>query len=289
MKVKAPAKVNLTLYITGKDKKDGYHYIASVFDPVALSDTLEFISTKTGKITVKDITGVLAIPMEKNIVYKAAKLLKDKYGIKKGVDIKLYKKIPDGAGLGGGSSDAAATLVGLNKFWKIGLNEKQLEKLAAKIGSDVPFFIKGKPAFVSGKGEKIKELQRNVKLYYVLVYAPFKVSTKEAYALWDKEKGIKLTMDKAYIKISIDMLAGKVNSARKQFLYNDFEKVIFRKHTSLRKTQLLISAQEGCAGAGMSGSGCTIFGVFTSRAQAEKCFENICKKVRGKTFLTNSV
>ena len=150
MKIKAPAKINLHLEVLRK-RDDDFHDISSIFTLIDLYDSLIFKRSE-GNISLKEQT-----PIEDNIVLKAAELVKDLYSVKEGVSIELIKSIPDQKGLGGGSSDAAATIVGLNKLWNLKIPNKELLDIALKLGSDVPFFVYGKTAWAQGRGEILKE------------------------------------------------------------------------------------------------------------------------------------
>ena len=147
--VEAPAKVNLTLEVLGK-RHDGYHDIASVMQTISLFDTLTFTPADNVKVS----SNVSVLNNKDNLVYRAAVLLKDEIGVSEGADIRLDKGIPLDAGLGGGSSDAAAALLGLDRLWGLGLLKTQLKDLAARLGSDVPFFLRGGSALVEGRGER---------------------------------------------------------------------------------------------------------------------------------------
>jgi 4-diphosphocytidyl-2-C-methyl-D-erythritol kinase len=175
--IPAPAKVNLSLWIRGK-RPDGYHEIVTVMHTINLFDVLSFQPSDRLEL---EILGNNALPLNKsNLIIRAATLFREATGIKPKVKIKLKKEIPIGAGLGGGSSNAASTLKGLNEIYGNPLSEKELYQLAAQIGSDVPFFIKGGLALAYGRGEKIRNYNPvNFKL--LLVYPNFQCSTAEVY------------------------------------------------------------------------------------------------------------
>ncbi len=175
--IPSPAKVNLSLWIKRK-RSDGYHEIVTVMHTINLFDVLSFHPSDRFEL---EIAGNDTLPLNKgNLIVKAANIFKEATGIKPKVGIKLEKKIPVGAGLGGGSSNAASTLKGLNEIYGNPLSEKELYQLAAQIGSDVPFFIKGGLALAYGKGEKIRNYNpANFKL--LLVYPNFQCSTAEVY------------------------------------------------------------------------------------------------------------
>ena len=209
----APAKINLSLHITGRDKKDGYHFITSIFDPVSLYDLLDIEVLEKPVLILKDALGRLKIKPEKNLAYRAAQLLQRHARVKQGAKITLYKHIPDGAGLGGGSSDAAAVLKALNTLWGLNFGLNRLKKLAIKLGSDVPFFLYSGPCFVSGKGEKIKPVKRNKAFWYLIVVKNgVKVATPDAYGWFDRD--LRLTLSKNYTKLLLWEMRGKIPAGR---------------------------------------------------------------------------
>ena len=175
--IKAPAKVNLTLEVLGK-REDGYHEIASVMQAISLFDTLTFSPSDEVKVT----TDVPELEGEDNLVYIAAMLLRETSGVSAGAEIHLEKQIPLAAGLGGGSSDAAATLLGLNRLWGLELGEGELKELAARLGSDVPFFVTGGAALVEGRGERVSVLTTSSTLWLVLAFPDHRLENKTATA-----------------------------------------------------------------------------------------------------------
>ncbi len=182
IKLKAPAKINLYLTVLGR-RKDGFHSLDSVMQAVELFDEIKLEEKTSG---IKIVSPCPGIPRGKeNIVYQAARLVLEKLRLKKGVIIHLTKRIPVGAGLGGGSSDAAAVLLGLNRLWDLGLTKKKLVDWAKKLGSDVPFFIEGKTARVRGRGEKVQSLAAE-SFYYLLFFPGFSLSTKEVYKTFSR-------------------------------------------------------------------------------------------------------
>ncbi len=285
----SPAKVNLTLQIIGTDKKDGYHFIKSIFDPIALYDILEINTMKDSGIILKDKLKKLRLAPHDNTIYKAAKKFMDYTGKKSGLKIEFYKHIPEGSGLGGGSSNAAAVLIALNRLFGAGLSSSELAGMGAQIGSDVPFFIYRKPAVVSGKGEKIEIIKDARKLWYVLVYNNVKVSTKDTYRLYDKFYAgeYKLTARFDYNKILLDYMKG--SRMRGGILYNDFEKVVFLKYKYLFSIMLFFLQHE-CVDAGLSGSGSTIFAVYEDKKAALKCFNSAKRQFKkAKVYMTHSL
>jgi 4-diphosphocytidyl-2-C-methyl-D-erythritol kinase len=175
----APAKVNLHLEILGK-RADGYHEIASVLLAVSLYDTLVFHEAPAGELVLEcQPPGLSSGP--DNLVWRAAQLLREQTGCRRGVRIQLYKRIPVAAGLGGGSSDAAATLAGLNRLWKLGQSQEHLQTLAAQLGSDVPFFLAAGAAWCTGRGEQVRPLSVGQRLLLVLWCPPVGLSTAAVY------------------------------------------------------------------------------------------------------------
>jgi 4-diphosphocytidyl-2-C-methyl-D-erythritol kinase len=182
----APAKVNLTLEILGK-REDGYHEINSVMQTINIQDTLTFTKSKKIQLIPKynnlpkdDSLHINNIDISKNLVYKATELLKKETGYSEGATIHLEKNIPSSAGLGGGSSDAASTLKGLNKLWNLNLSDRKLANIGAKIGSDVPFFIYGGTCYVSGRGEIVKKISPLSKKWLIIILLPFYIEGKTA-------------------------------------------------------------------------------------------------------------
>ena len=181
IKVKAFAKINLSLDIVGK-RSDGYHEVKMIMQSINLHDSLTF--TPSSEILLRTSKSFLPTN-DHNLIVKAAKLLKQYTGVKLGVNIYLQKSIPVGAGLGGGSADAAATLMALNRFWRVHLSVADLRKLAVTIGADVPFCLTGGTALAEGIGEKLTPLPALPKVRLILVKPPFSVNTKEVYEKYD--------------------------------------------------------------------------------------------------------
>jgi 4-diphosphocytidyl-2-C-methyl-D-erythritol kinase len=260
------AKINLYLKI-GKKLKNKYHNIQSVMQPIQLHDDISFEKLNEDVIIVQSNNPDLE--SKGNLAYKAASLLKDTFGTKEGVKINVDKSVPISAGLGGGSSNAANTLVNLNKLWDLKASQKKLISVGAEIGSDVPFFIEGQTALVEGIGDKIKLLRKSISLNIVLVNPGIKVSTSWAYKQFDKNK-LK-SANKANIKELLNAINKKDVKKISENLYNDFDPIIEKKYaitkeikTNLRKFGALNSL--------VSGSGPTVFGVFDSIYPAREAY-----------------
>jgi len=259
----APAKINWFLGVAGK-RGDGYHNIVSLMQCISLYDTLTFDHADS-----INITSDLDIPLRDNIVHKAASLLKEYTSYGKGADILLKKNVPVSAGLGGGSSDAACTLSGLNKLWGLGLSRKRLSSIASEIGSDVPFFLNGPVAVVEGKGEKTRQVKVHSSVVLLLVKPALSVSTAWAYADFDKMNSDKLTKKVVDIKLFCRALMRKDFASLGNMLFNDLEEVVTGKYPVVREIKLRL-IEEGAFFSAMSGSGPTVFGVYGSRETAEK-------------------
>lgn len=246
MKIKANAKINLSLKITGK-RDDGYHLIDTVMHSVSLFDELEI--NKADSITLK--CDESDIPQEKNIAFKAAKLFFEKTGLEGGADILLKKNIPFPAGLGGGSADAAAVLLALNELYNANLSQQILCEMALKLGADVPFFINGGCQRAQGIGEELTSLPTMKNGYILLCKAGTKPSTAEMYRLLDGKN----TQTNNTAKV-LDAIKNNDLKALSQCLFNDFltvwgETELERKLNGL--SPLAVS---------LSGSGPTFFALF---------------------------
>jgi 4-diphosphocytidyl-2-C-methyl-D-erythritol kinase len=176
--LKSPAKLNLMLHITGQ-REDGYHLLQTVFQFIDLNDELTFRITEDG-IIQRSLTNS-SVDQEQDLVIRAARLLQQRFAVKQGVDITLQKKIPMGGGLGGGSSDAASTLMALNRLWQLGLENGELRKIGLELGADVPIFIFGRNAWAEGVGEQLEviNLQKN---WYLVLHPQIFVSTGQIFS-----------------------------------------------------------------------------------------------------------
>jgi 4-diphosphocytidyl-2-C-methyl-D-erythritol kinase len=283
VKIRVPAKINLRLRVVGK-RKDGYHLLDTIMLPVSLYD--EIIIKKRKKIgkksALKDRLTVTcddpSVPQgRKNLAYRAASLILNEKGIDEPVEIRIQKRIPVGAGLGGGSADAAATLIGLNRLFRLEYTTKQLERISAALGADVPFFLRGVPARARGIGERLTPLRGVPRFWLIILYPNFPVSTAWVY----RNLPVKLT--KAIVNTSINFSLESSANLRK-LLVNDLEAVTMGRYPriGLLKEEL---ARQGAVGTLMSGSGSSVFGVFQSRRSAERAFRRLRKKREVQAFL----
>lgn len=270
-KLKAPAKINWFLSVLRK-REDGYHEISSLMQSVGLYDYLTFEPSDEIRIRTDS-----EIPLEENLVYKAAVLLKERRSVKKGAVITLKKEIPMSAGLGGGSSDAACTLTGLNRLWGLKLSKDELARFGSLLGSDVPFFFKGPLAAVGGRGEIVTALTADTPNIIVLVKPDLSVSSKWAYSQMSRSlrPGTlppELTKKENNIKLFSQALDMQDFQSIALMMKNDLEIPVIREFQVIGelKTRLLAI---GARASLMSGSGPTVFGVFESREAAEKAAE----------------
>ena len=289
MKVKAYAKINLTLDVLGS-RKDGYHEVNSVMQQVDLHDELNF--EKFGDIIVQS-------QFRDDIILRTILKLKELFSIEEGVNVSVKKNIPIAAGLGGGSSDAAATLIALNELWGLNLSTDDLLKIASELGSDVPFFIIGKGCFVSGRGEILEKI--NLPEMDILLINPgYEISTKEAYNELDKERYTNEKINElifpSLVKFSLrsNFINNKKSSLKLKNLknikeiasnlHNDF--VYIQKDDVKGVIKDLIS--NGALNASITGKGPTVFGIFDNLERAKKAYENLKDRYKfvyvGKTI-----
>jgi 4-diphosphocytidyl-2-C-methyl-D-erythritol kinase len=248
------AKINLGLYITEK-RPDGFHNIQSVFYPVGWNDALEIMETPHASNDFKLHISGIPVPgtTEDNLLYKAYALMKEKYTLPN-ITVYLHKALPMGAGLGGGSADAAFFINLLHTQFDLNLSEEERLNLARPLGSDCAFFIKNKPVYAYEKGDVFKDLELDLSRYYIaLIFPNVHSNTKEAYSLVRPQQP----------QTNLWEIVQQPVSAWKASLVNDFERSIFAKYPVVEKTkQHLYDA--GAVYASMSGSGSAVFGIFES-------------------------
>ncbi len=250
----APAKLNLFLHVVGR-RPDGYHELQTAFVAVTLADTLDFERRADGRILREgDLTG----PPEADLAVRAARLLQQAAATPHGVAIRVHKRVPVGAGLGGGSSDAATTLVALNRLWRLDWPRARLAGLALRLGADVPFFLAGGPCFAEGVGERLREVELPP-LWFVLVHPGVPVSTAEVFGDPALTPGTKLTTIEGF-SAAASRLAGR------SFGANDLEPIARRRVPEVDQALRLLSAH---GAARMSGSGSAVFATHGSQAGAE--------------------
>lgn len=289
LRLRSPAKLNLYLRILNK-RPDGYHSIVTLFERIDLCDDIVLEERPSG---IRIICDNPKVPEGAgNLAYKAARSLLDYAGVEKGVLIKIKKRIPVEAGLGGGSSNAAVVLAGLNSLWNLKLSQKGLMKIGAKIGADVNFFLLDKKFAVgTQKGEQLDPLKLSNTLWHILIVSRRGLSTNEIYGLWDKFSHAKITLtavmrDVKIIQYSIQkndlVLLGKN-------LHNDLEQPAQIKDKTIQKAKDLLKSS-GITGFLMSGSGPSVFGIVSSRKEAMtarqklNCLQDACQIFVAKTY-----
>jgi len=277
--IEAPCKINLHLGI-GKKRNDGFHSIESIFTTLAFSDTLRLeyggLDGEVRLITNWE-TQAEEIPDEKNLIYRAISLFREQTGLKKGLIVRLDKHIPLGSGLGGGSSDAAATLLALNLLSGAAFPMQNLSEMALVLGSDVPFFLTGGAAFVSGRGETVEPIKSPGRLWVVLVKPPLKSDTATAYSSLDRLRKEGNIEEKRPIPREILLRALEDDSEKWPF-FNDFLPVFLCQDSgkALTYSGILESLRSsGASFTSLSGSGSCCFGIFRSKKAAEKAAERL--------------
>jgi 4-diphosphocytidyl-2-C-methyl-D-erythritol kinase len=268
VRVLAPAKVNLHLRVYGR-RSDGYHGIRSIFQAVSLADSIVVRSLKQPQRI--EIDGVFDCPPEKTTLYKAIVVFREMTGVYEGVEVSVQKAIPAGGGLGGGSSDAASLLVALDNLFETKLAHEVLEKAAGSIGSDVPFFLKGGSALVSGRGEIVKPLPERLDYSFAVVFPGFPMNTKSAYEVLDTER----PDDSGERDFSESELSGFYQKRPRNWPFlNSFEPFVQGLHPEIGiwHRRLL---DEGADFVQMSGSGSTVFGVFSEKDGASAAVERL--------------
>jgi len=244
----APAKLNLFLHVVGR-RPDGYHLLQSVFRFLDYGDSLHFKPRQDGR--VMRTTALAGVPEEKDLVVRAARLLQEKTGCTSGVEISMEKRLPMGGGLGGGSSDAATTLLALNRLWNLNLPRAELQRLGLQLGADVPVFVFGESAFAEGVGELLQPVKLSP-AWYVVIVPPVAVATAEIFAAPE------LTRNTTSIKIR-DLLTAE--------LRNDLQTVVCRRYPKVAEC-LDWLGQYGEAR--MTGSGACVFAEFDAEDEANR-------------------
>jgi len=267
MKLKSYAKINLTLDII-KKRDDGYHELKTVFQNINLTDEIELFESNDVSIACnfKDLEN------NNNICIKTVSLLKQKFNIKKGIHIKINKKIPVGAGLSGGSSNAAAVLRGLNEFWEQSLSIEELIDISKEIGMDVAFHLTGGTCLGEGRGEIIKKIKDLSKHYVVAVYPGFQLNTKLMYQ--------NLNYDLIGRKSSSDNF---IKNYELDYIHNDFEYSVLKLYPEIAEIKNKLGKNSL-----LSGSGSCLFKITKDLKEAEKVFNDIRKEYKD-SFLTDTI
>jgi 4-diphosphocytidyl-2-C-methyl-D-erythritol kinase len=261
MRVRAYAKINLGLHVLGK-RSDGYHSIETVFRLIDQFDELDMVENDQEVVFSSNDNSLTGD--RTNLCVRAAHLLRDLTGCHAGVEMRLTKRIPIGAGLGGGSSDAAATLRGLTKLWSLDISKDELQTVSASLGSDVPFFFSGQTAYATGRGELLESMVLPLPYSIVVATPQIHVSTSWAYS------SLRLNPNQKRPNLK-ELLSSSVHDASvlRSKLTNDFEETVFQEHPGIGqlKERMLSGGAELAL---MSGSGSSVFGLFSSTEKARE-------------------
>jgi len=265
MQMLAPAKINISLRIL-RQRSDGFHEIETLIAPISLCDDIKIDRSDSGEGIEFHCNDPSVPAGGDNLVVRAAKRFFAATKLKSAVSIDLKKKIPHGAGLGGGSSDAASTLLALNELFETKLPREALAKIAETLGSDVPFFIFQSPALCKGRGELVTPVKLRHRLSVLLLKPGFAVSTQWAYSRWRESREI------PSVSYGAQEFAG-------QTFMNDLERPVFEKFIFLAQLKMWLLEQAEVGGALMSGSGSTIFAVMRENADANRVAKRAKKKL----------
>ncbi|MBM6859755.1 4-(cytidine 5'-diphospho)-2-C-methyl-D-erythritol kinase [Clostridium saudiense] len=280
MKIRAYAKVNISLDVVGK-REDGYHLLKMIMQNIDLYDEI-IVEKQSSDITIECNKNYVPID-SRNLAYKAAMVFKERYNISECVKIKIFKNIPVSAGLAGGSTDAAAVLKVMNKLFEVNAPKEELMELGLKLGADIPYCIQGGTALCEGVGEIITPLKPFKDKIIVLVKPSFGVSTKEVYKNFELEKVKKHPETEALINAM----------AKDDLRYVAYNMRNLLENVTLKKHKVLINLKEemnkyGAINSMMSGSGPTVFAFFDDMLKAQKCFEKMKEKYN-EVFLTRTI
>jgi 4-diphosphocytidyl-2-C-methyl-D-erythritol kinase len=279
LKLPSFAKINWSLRILGK-RPDGYHEVVTILQSVSLCDEIVFELRADDRIllTCDDA----AIPVdETNLIVRAARALSDRHG----ADIALRKKIPAKGGLGGGSSNAAVTLLALNRLWRLELGERDLRRIGAQLGADVPFFFVGGTAIAKGTGTQIEEAPEPPKQHLLIVTPNASVSTANAY---ESLNAPSLTTTDSVSILSSSFTEPFHGDSSQWPLHNDFEGVIFEREPEIKRAKEALLAA-GARNALLAGSGSSVFGIFNDQAARDHALDNLRSEVRWRVFACHTL
>jgi len=278
--VHAPAKVNLILRILDR-RPDGYHNLWSIMHTVALEDAVTMRASSQRGIRLVCNVGGLSVD-HTNLVWRAASAVLDRAQLSVGVDIELYKRVPMGAGLGGGSSDAAATILGLNQSLQLGWSREKMAEVGQALGSDVAFFLFAPSAIVSGRGESVRPVTIEGGRWIVLVKPTFEIETKWAYQELAATRAAvrQLSADHGELDRRDRLTWGQVAAS----VENDFEIPVFTRHPELGEIKRFL-LKRGAQFALLSGSGATVFGLFEEESTARRAGAELAQDAELNLFV----
>lgn len=275
------AKINLHLQVVGK-RSDGYHDICTVFQTVSLHDNINFAPSERVTLTCD----IATIPVDEvNLIVRAARALQTRFGIRRGAKIDLNKRIPAPGGLGGGSSNAAVALLGLVKLWNLRICSADLQKLAAEIGADVPFFLCGGTALGLGIGSDLFPLSDFDAKYLLIVTPDVPVSTCEVFS---GLKADSLTTEASNRILQICRFEAESRDLHRASLRNDLEKVTFEKYPEVEEVKKTL-VQLGARQALMSGSGASVFGIFEKEETRQAAMKALDQRVNWRKFAVATI
>jgi 4-diphosphocytidyl-2-C-methyl-D-erythritol kinase len=277
--VKCFAKINLLLRVLGK-RADGYHEISTLLQAIDLHDEIALTKRAPG-ITIRCSREGVPLGAE-NLAYRAVELLERECGHTLGVEIEIEKRIPVAAGLGGGSSDAAGTLLGLNQLYGLGVKKQRLQRLGSELGSDVPFFFSRGQGLATGRGEEIEELRLPLDYFLVLLKPPFGISSSWAYKKAKKDLTSETKGGHILGWDVPDHISGII-----PFLENDLETGVISEFEEIGRLKGVLN-QEGALFTQMSGSGPTVYGIFETEKRAKQAVNSLSGEVR-EIFLSRPV
>lgn len=266
IKVKSQAKINLGLRVLSK-RKDGYHNLSTIFYPIDfLFDEIEFRKSSNTEINCN----VAELETKDNLVIRAVQIIESSLKISLPTSVIIEKNIPIGGGLGGGSSNAAAALISLNKLYDLKISDSKLKEFAIQLGSDVPFFLINSPALGESRGEKLTPLNFSIDEYILIVNPGIHIATKELFS--------KIIQGKNKINPNEFIESDKLNYSKcKNELINDFEETVFKTYTEIHDIKKIMN-EFGALFAQMTGTGSTIYGIFDNKNLMRKVIDNLPAK-----------
>ena len=281
--IPAFAKTNLSLRVLGK-REDGYHELETIFQTVSLHDTIKISAIESSEIAFS--CDDRSLPTDShNLIVRAATALRDRVNTEKGARIRLEKRIPAHAGLGGGSSDAAATLIGLARLWELGTTKEELRELAARLGADVSFFLYGGTARGTGIGDRIALLEDAPETFLLIVKPNANVSTADAYKALEKPA---LTSSNSKTILSRSDAKAFFDSSSPASFQNDFEPVMFALEREIERAKAAL-LKAGARGATLAGSGSAVFGIFDSENAQRRAIQAIELETGWRVFPCKTV
>ena len=283
VKVSLPsfAKINWHLRVLGK-RDDGFHELFTVFQTVSLHDTISFADGDELILKCNDES----VPVdERNLIVKAAIALRERFKLETGAVISLEKRIPSPGGLGGGSSNAAAALIGLSRLWKIEIEDIELNEIAAALGSDVPFFLHGGTAIGTGRGERIEYVPDATEPYLVIVTPNVSVSTRDAF---ERMNASTLTIVGLNRILPVCRSEADLRDLHLSVLKNDFEESVFLAHPEIRRVKETL-LELGAVNAAMSGSGASVFAIFDKQETRQTAIKALDQESTWRKFAVATI